>query len=1449
MDTPLHSPDEGERPSAVPATKPIRSSQIIGFKRFFKALAHVLYGLIAIILVATAGLWWWSGTDSSLAQAVRLGQTCCGQSLQALTIEQASGSLRSGGNIGRAVWQQDGLMVEARGITLAWQPWALLDGTLQLDRLAFDSVHINDQRPPAPIPAAGPPETLRLPLRVSLDRFSIGTLGWSGPAEKVALSARDVAGRYDFDGTRHALRLTRAQVASGQYSGSATLTADSPLTLRADLKGALSVAIPTAIPTASPASNPKTNGDKNQQAKPPAPAPLALTFDATATGALRALQVNAALQLATGTDPLGQPRQPRAKLVATVTPWAAQPFSGLDADFQDLDIAAFLATAPHTLLTGRATVQPLQSRPGSAPAVQAGDVQAQLQLTNGLAGPLDQQRLPLEKLDATGQWQHGRGMLQTLKALGAGGELVASGEWTHTSTAAAGAASANVSGQSKTSVPPPAPTQSWKLQATLKNINPAKLHSQLAALPLDGQAAVQSQGQAIGFDASVAAAKASTPSSSQAQATRPDDLLRQLRQLRLQSAQATGSWLNAPQGATLVLSALRVRSDDAELSGQLQAQLDVNNVARSGAGKLQFTAPGVDARLDGDISQTSGAGGVSINGKDAAKALRWLQKIPAMPVQLQNATAVGSAAFTARWQGGWQDPSLQAQLAVPSLDWRMTSGDTATATTTTPSTSTSAPLASNAPTLKLRGAQATLSGRLSQAQVSAQGQLESGEQRFALQLVMDAGRKNVSSSSAPSWQGVLKQLKLSAQDPALGNGAWQLATSSPVTFKWTPATTPSNATASTAGKAKLSVEGGIESKVESGLFETSAGQAVLTSPAAAIAPTAITNLSSASALAQTAPATALLTWQPVRWQPGAFTTAGKLTGLPMAWLTVLAGPQMASMGLSGNLVFDADWDARLTDTLSLKASLARSSGDITLQPEAAQVGAARIAAGIKQARLSLESIGDAVTLALRWDSERAGSAEGQLKTSLKRATGADQSAGDMALGGWLWPLNAPLAGQLRAQLPRVGVWSALAPPGWRVRGSLAANINIAGTRAAPQLAGDLQANDLALRSVVDGIEFGGGRLRAQLDGTRMLIQEFTLQGAGPKGAGGTLAAQGEARWQDGQPQVVMTARLERLRASIRTDRQITLSGNLQASLQGQLSQFGGTLRVDQARIVLPEESTPTLGDDVVVRGPAGSTRGSVPEVKVSRVQVAPIKQSRPLLRLNVALDMGEDFRVQGKGIDTLVRGTLSLSGESLTEPRLVGTLNTFGGQYKAYGQRLDVERGLLRFTGSVDNPTLDILAIRPNLSQRVGVQILGTALLPRVRLYAEPELPDAEKLSWLVLGQPLGAGGGQAALLQQAALALFGNKAGGMSGGLAASLGLDDLSFRGASSNADGTTNQSAVTLGKRFSRNFYASYERTVSGALGTLYIFYDLSKRFTIRAQAGQQSAVDLIFTVPYD
>lgn len=1310
MDTPNTASPSADTPKPAQPARPPR--------RWLRATAWAVGSVAVLAVSATAGAWWWAGTDGSLATA--LGWVARTQPLSA---ERVTGSLRAGGHVGQLVWQQDGLRVDVRDVTLAWQPWSLLHGTLEVNRLAAASVQVNDERAPSTTPSV-PPSALGLPLPVVLDGFSIGQFQWTGGA---AFSASGITGNYAFKGVDHQLELLSAQIARGSYSGRATLSSRSPLQLDASLKGTLDTLIP---------------GNK---------APVPLAFNATARGPLTELLVKAELQMSaqpSATSPPKNQRQPQATATARVMPWAAQPLPQADANFRDLEVAAFWPEGPQTLLTGSASVRPAEK---SAWLLQ-------LQLVNALPGPWDQHKLPLDRLETRGEWRNGTAMVRTLKAQLGGGELLANGEWADASAA-------------------------WKLRATLQHINPALLHSQLAPLPLDGKADVRSQGAAIAFDVN-------------AQAARNDASAKNnpLSQLRLRDASATGGWNAGQAGGTLVLSALRVRTDDAELAGQLEAQPS----AQGGKGKLTLTAPGLDGQLQGELRQTSGKGDLSLRGRDMAQALRWLQKLPGLPASLKTASASGSAELQANWQGGWQDPALQARLDLPSLDWRMAASAPAAATTAVPPTSAEA--------LKIRAFQATLSGRLSQAQLATQGRIEAGQRRYILQLAAEGGRLNTGAArnvplAESAWQGLLKQLNVSVEDPTLGSGAWQLKTRSTVPLKWAP------------GR-------------NGNVLESGAGEALLIAPP--------------SGTSAGAPSQATLAWQPVRWRPGReLVTAGKLTGLPLAWIELFAGPQMAGAGLGGNLLLDGEWDATLGDTLRLKASLARSSGDISVQAETGQGTSARVAAGVKEARLSLLSEGEAITLALRWDSERAGTAEGQLRTRLARALAT-------AGGGWLWPADAPLAGQLRAQLPRIGVWSVLAPPGWRLRGSLGADVAISGTRAAPQLAGDLQANDLALRSVVDGIEFGNGRLRAKLDGTRMRINEFTLQGAGDKGTGGVLTAQGEAGWVEGKPQVELSAKLERLRASIRTDRQLTVSGDVQASLKGKQTELTGKLVVDQARIILPDEGTPQLGDDVVVRTTRGAAAGQKAPAQTSGEVTD--KDSRPV-KLNVQLDLGRDFRIQGKGIDTRLRGTLTLSGETLREPRLTGTINTAGGQYRAYGQRLDVEQGVLRFTGAIDNPSLDILAIRPNLTQRVGVQITGTALLPRVRLYAQPELPDAEKLSWLVVGRSSASGGAEAALLQQAALALLGSKSGGMSGGLAASLGLDELSYRGASSNTDGTTTESAVTLGKRFSRNFYAAYERTVTGALGTLYVFYDLSRRFTVRAQAGQQSAVDLIFTVPYD
>jgi translocation and assembly module TamB len=594
-------------------------------------------------------------------------------------------------------------------------------------------------------------------------------------------------------------------------------------------------------------------------------------------------------------------------------------------------------------------------------------------------------------------------------------------------------------------------------------------------------------------------------------------------------------------------------------------------------------------------------------------------------------------------------------------------------------------------------------------------------------------------------------------------------------------------------------------------------------------------------VAGTASRQAQIAWQPVTGAPGVLRSAGRLEGLPLAWMEALAGTRLVDSGVSSDLVFDGDWDVAMAEQLRVRASLQRRSGDITLLADDAVAPASngapagsvapaargtRIAAGVREARLSIASDGPAVVASLRWDSAQAGQADARVSTRLTQQNGQ-----------WTWPAQAPLEGRLKASLPRISTWSVLAPPGWRAAGTLEAEATLAGTRAAPQMNGTLQARGLALRSVVNGISLSDGTLLARLQGNRMRIESFTLKGAG----GGSVTAQGEVAWVDGKPGMTIDAVAQELRVTTQPDRRVTVSGNLKARLANAQMNLDGQLKVDQARIMLPEESAPQLGDDVFVRKP-------VPPGKTGEQAGPAGPAAQPIkLQLNVTLDLGNDFRLTGLGIDTRLAGKLQLTGDGKT-PRLLGTINTVDGEYRAYGQWLTIEQGVLRFTGPYDNPSLDVLAIRPNLTQRVGVQITGTALAPTVRLYASPDMADSEKLAWLLLGRSSASGGAEAAMLQQAAVALIGGSKSG--GGIASRFGLDELSLGGsATSDGASTSKTSAVTLGKRLSRNFYVAYEASLSGAMGTLFVFYDLSQRFTLRGQSGQESAVDLIFTLRYD
>jgi translocation and assembly module TamB len=1347
--------------------------------------------LVALLLSAGLAAWIWTGTAGSLAQALGWAQGWMqhrADSTGQLQTRNALGNLRQGGRIEQLEWSRAGLRVQAQGVTLGWNPALVSDLLLgrgvRLQRLDIEQLTIDDQRAPKP---GVPLESLVLPLPVSLP-WSVGRLELTGRNRLVLeriggqyrygpadAAARNHLGSATALGDVHQLGIDSLQLAQGRYQLQAVLGAQAPMPLRLTAQGEVLTSVP--------------GGNS-----------LTLQATASATGTLAgsgaALTVTARITPTTeSTSTAGTQTTPTLAATARVMPWAPQPLSVVDASAHRLNLAALWPQAPQTALTGAVRAQP------DGPAWLA-----QVALDNTISGPWDQQRLPIERLQAQLQQRDGRWLIPQLSARLGRASLQASGEFQPASATT--------------------PAQ-WLGQLQATGLNPAQLWSSLAPAALDATlsartaAARSGTAPAIDLDARI------LPSASVAAPAAQQGL--RLRELRL-----LGQWRPAQGGGALQLDTAVLDAAQARLNATGLLQLNPSTFA--GSATLQL--PGAQGGLDGALAHADGRGDVQLGVDDAAALLDWLRGLQRLPVigpqlgrywaqnpALRDLQLSGQARLSAQWTGGLAElgvptPANAQRSPVPlrvqlEIDVPRLEGSTPSATS---------PTSTNSATWSLRQAQLQASGSLAELALQLRGEAALAPWRASVQtagLLRRAWPLPGPGNPEPG-RLELSSLQLQASDGSRSDRVvdWSIGSPQALSLSWRH--TP-DGLALQSGPGRLQVQPSIR--------PLGNGQRM----AAPLASGPLT-----------------LAWSSLAWQAGALQSQGRLSGLPLSWVDALATAQGAASGpitqagVGGDLLFDGDWDILLPmqagTPLRLTAQLQRRSGDLSVRTDGSQpedrlrnAGTALLQAGVREARLSVNAEGRAVQARLRWDSERLGQASADLGTELA----AQPAATGNALDRW-WPGNAPLRGTVSAQLPQVGVWSALAPPGWRMRGTLQADATLGGTRAAPQWRGQLQADQLGLRSVVDGFAFSNGVLRATLEGERIAIDRFELQGP----QGGSLSATGQAQWRlvDGQrqPFIELQATARQLRVSNRADRRLTLSGQVTAQLSGPRLQIRGQLVADSALFVLPDETTPTLGADVVVRGGRNLPQGT-----------STVAQVQP--DVAVELDLGPQFDVRGRGLQTRLGGQLNLrSTPALREPRVFGEVRTVSGSYRAYGQQLTIDNGLLAFNGPYDDPALDILAIRPmgsNTTQRVGVQINGSAQSPRVRLVATPDMPDGEKLAWLVLGRPATGAGAEAAVLQQAALALLSGNNGNLDGGLAQALGLDELSYRGEGTNADGSTTAAAVTLGKRISNDLYLSYETSLAGAMGTVSIFYDVSRRFTLRARAGEENALDLIFTLTYD
>ena len=562
-----------------------------------------------------------------------------------------------------------------------------------------------------------------------------------------------------------------------------------------------------------------------------------------------------------------------------------------------------------------------------------------------------------------------------------------------------------------------------------------------------------------------------------------------------------------------------------------------------------------------------------------------------------------------------------------------------------------------------------------------------------------------------------------------------------------------------------------------------------------------------------------LSWSRIAWvaadpgrAPALLDAEARLEPLDVAPLLVRAQPRF---GWGGDLRIGGHLKVKSAPNFSADVVIERSSGDLSVTDETGTR-----ALGLSDLRIGLNAQ-DGV-----WSFST-----GLAGTTLGQAAGAVVARTSPKA---TWPhADAPIDGVIELQIGNLGVWGPWLPPGWRLSGEMHANATFGGRFGAPEYVGELTGKDLAVRNLLQGVDVRNGDVSIVLLGDKARIERFTANAGA-----GSLSLQGNADLGE-TPRAELGLRLDKFQLLGRVDRRIVTSGDAVLKLGRDTLALDGDFSVDEGLIDFSRSEAPSLSEDVQVRrGEAAKDEAAF--TPVADTAAAAVGKERKAT-LNLRVQLGDKLRLRGQGLDTGLRGELLFTAPR-GRLRVDGSVRTVGGTYRAYRQRLNIERGVLTFNGPVENPQLDIEAIRPNLDVRVGVAVTGTVLVPRVRLFSDPEMSDADKLSWLLRGRASeGQGSGDTALLQAAAMALLAGDEPSVLDELFNLFGLDDLSVR----QSDSPTGGAIVSIGKQLSRNWYVGYERGLNATTGNWQLIYRVARRFTIRAQSGDTNSIEVIWS----
>lgn len=407
--------------------------------------------------------------------------------------------------------------------------------------------------------------------------------------------------------------------------------------------------------------------------------------------------------------------------------------------------------------------------------------------------------------------------------------------------------------------------------------------------------------------------------------------------------------------------------------------------------------------------------------------------------------------------------------------------------------------------------------------------------------------------------------------------------------------------------------------------------------------------------------------------------------------------------------------------------------------------------------------------------------------------------------------------------PIVGDYSEL-------KSNISTDLALSGPVMQPKVNGQFLVDDILLKGEISPVEVDSGRLAINFTGYEAVLA------AAIHTPDGRLEMSGDADWQDLKDwRTNLRVFAEELYVDVPPMVKIKVQPDMTISASPKLARVDGNIALPWGRIVVEELPASAVGiskDQVILND-----------------QLEPVDEQSGVpfaLETNINIKIGDDFKLSAFGLEGGLVGNLNVAQKD-KGPFITGEINITDGSYSSFGQDLLINEGKILMNGPVDQPYVQITAIRnPDNTQddvTAGVKVTGPASEPTVTIFSDPAMPQANALSYLLRGQDIdGEAGGNSMTTTLIGLSLA--KSGRVVGELGEAFGVQDLQLDTAGSGDD-----SQVTVSGYILPGLQVKYGVGIFDSVGEFTVRYRLMQDLYVEAMSGVDSAVDLLYQFEFN